>query len=345
MDPDLEKSPWDLSTAISLFKCISSYPVTRNTPEDTSNTNAETALIKLPQQLALDTVQRCPVPPPLSERAQSAQSQLIRTGPQSQTPMPSERAKRAYRNLLSTAHNKPVFWQHSQVRSANLIEKIVLDFDIQPRLAIPKNLIYGDVPSGLHVFVDFSNISIAFSQNIRQALRQQGIKRVTTPHISFSNFVMLLERQRPTDKRVLVGSTKSSPSLTEAYKLGYEISVLKRIPRDDGKNKQPKTTPGKVVSQRAEKKALKEHCVDEILILKILESIVDCKPSTIVLATGDGNVTDYSDGFIKAVERCLFCGWEVELLAFKQSLNRAWQKIESPKFRIILLDPYLLNLI
>lgn len=79
--------------------------------------------------------------------------------------------------------------------------------------------------------------------------------------------------------------------------------------------------------------------------MKILESLVDYSPSTIVLATGDGNVTEFSEGFFKAVERCLAGGWNVELVAFKRTLSKSWKKLLGPQFRIILLDGYLLDLL
>lgn len=84
-----------------------------------------------------------------------------------------------------------------------------------------------------------------------------------------------------------------------------------------------------------------EQCVDEVIIMKMLESLVDYEPSTIVLATGDGNVAEFSGGFFDAVGRCLDCGWQVELAAFQCTLSKSWQKIRSPSFQIILLDKYI----
>ena len=90
-----------------------------------------------------------------------------------------------------------------------------------------------------------------------------------------------------------------------------------------------------------------EQAVDEILHLKILESLIDYsdKPSTIVLATGDAAVAEYSDGFMKMVERALAKGWMVELVSFKLNTSSLYKRREfrtkwGQMFRWIQLDDY-----
>jgi hypothetical protein len=69
-----------------------------------------------------------------------------------------------------------------------------------------------------------------------------------------------------------------------------------------------------------------EQGVDEILQLKMLESLLDYRtPSTIVLATGDGAKAEYSDGFTKVLERALILGWNVELASWASSLNSVYK--------------------
>jgi hypothetical protein len=91
-----------------------------------------------------------------------------------------------------------------------------------------------------------------------------------------------------------------------------------------------------------------EQGVDEILHLKILESIVDTdEPSTMVVATGDAAKAEYSEGFMKMIVRALKKGWRVELVAWSKSISFEYQKYEfrqawadTGRFRIIELDEY-----
>ncbi|KAK4988784.1 hypothetical protein LTR66_007222 [Elasticomyces elasticus] len=89
-----------------------------------------------------------------------------------------------------------------------------------------------------------------------------------------------------------------------------------------------------------------EQGVDEILHLKILESVVDVEtPTTIVLATGDAAQAEYSDGFFVMVERALKKGWRVELVSWTANISsmytrHAFREKWGDKFRVVLLDDY-----
>jgi hypothetical protein len=86
--------------------------------------------------------------------------------------------------------------------------------------------------------------------------------------------------------------------------------------------------------------------VDEILHLKILESLVDTdEPATIVLATGDAAEAEFSGGFMKMVERALQRGWNVELVSFSQVTSFAYRRKEfrakwGKQFRFIALEEF-----
>ena len=94
-----------------------------------------------------------------------------------------------------------------------------------------------------------------------------------------------------------------------------------------------------------------EQGVDEILHLKIAQSLIDTEPpSTIVLASGDAAEAEFSDGFLKMVTRALQKGWRVELAAFRSNLSsayrkRAWTTRWRSMFTIIELDDYLAALL
>lgn len=73
----------------------------------------------------------------------------------------------------------------------------------------------------------------------------------------------------------------------------------------------------------------REEAVDELLQLKLLQTILDTPPATIVLATGDGASSQFNpDGFIGCVKRAVDRGWRVELVAWDEGVNRVWRELE-----------------
>ncbi|TEB25066.1 hypothetical protein FA13DRAFT_1260904 [Coprinellus micaceus] len=102
----------------------------------------------------------------------------------------------------------------------------------------------------------------------------------------------------------------------------------------------------------------REQGVDELLQLKLHQAIadVDVVPpgSTIVLATGDGNVGQFNeDGFLGPVRTALKRGWKVELYAWEDGLSRAWRREfgensewgKKGLFRIIPLEQFATSLV
>jgi len=94
----------------------------------------------------------------------------------------------------------------------------------------------------------------------------------------------------------------------------------------------------------------REQGVDELLQLKLHQSIIDAERpppgSTIILATGDGNMGEFNeDGFVGCVRSALKKGWKVELYAWRECLSRVWEKEFGnsewkDRFRIIGLEKY-----
>lgn len=192
--------------------------------------------------------------------------------------------------------------------------------------------------------------SVKVSRNIPISTR---IRRL---HMSFANFSLIMERGRPASKRVLVGSDQL-PSINEAKTLGYEANILERVhkakhatPRHTKFRKAPGNTTqhgnGGPETVNASNERWVEQGVDEILHLKILESLVDTdEPATIVLATGDAAVAEYSEGFMRMVERALQRGWTVELVSFSQVTSYSYRKKEfrdkwQDSFQLVELDSY-----
>ena len=171
--------------------------------------------------------------------------------------------------------------------------------------------------------------------------------------LSFHNLSLILERGRSTAKRVLVGSDDID-STQEARLVGYETNILERVQKFKtflGRERRPRNnTPGpssgsdSYATQGQVKNV--EQAVDEILHLKMSQSIIDSeRPSTMVLATGDAAEAEYSDGFLRTVERALKKGWKVELVAFRENTSFAyrkpwWTTQWGSSFTIIELDDY-----
>ncbi|PPR01009.1 hypothetical protein CVT24_000590, partial [Panaeolus cyanescens] len=91
----------------------------------------------------------------------------------------------------------------------------------------------------------------------------------------------------------------------------------------------------------------REQGVDELLQLKLHQALAatdDVPPgSTIVLATGDGNMGQFNeDGFLGPVRTALKRGWHVELYAWEDGLSRAWRREfgDNDMFRIIAMEQF-----
>ncbi|WEW60607.1 hypothetical protein PRK78_006094 [Emydomyces testavorans] len=234
-----------------------------------------------------------------------------------------------------------------------------------PKICDPAFTSSNTSPNGIHVFVDTSNVMVGFHDRIKIARDIPINARVPRLALSFHNLSLILERGRPVCKRVLVGSDRIPP-IDEAEKLGYETNILVRVqkvkeasPRKkkslcrrdatgtkcNGNAQQEKSSGSETVLKPVPEKWV-EQAVDEILHLKMLESIVDTdQPSTAVLVTGDAAEAEYSAGFLKMVERALQKGWTVELVSFSSTISRAYSRAEfkckwRSKFSIIELDKY-----
>ncbi|EEQ30430.1 hypothetical protein McanMca71_002318 [Microsporum canis] len=272
------------------------------------------------------------------------------------------------RTVGSMVHVEPLLTGSTTQRLQGLVSLL-----LEKHTKVRNNLHHGNLreylcyplktaPAGIHVFVDMSNIMVGFHDCIKKARDIPLTTRVRRLPLSFQNFSLVLERARPVSKRVLVGSDRF-PAIDEAETLGYEANILERVhkakPSSPRKTKLSSSGGDKAVrrplhdqSSSSETNARLpverwvEQAVDEILHLKILESIVDTDtPSTIVLATGDAAQAEYSDGFLKMVERALSKGWFVELVSFSSITSRAYTRKAfrdkwGSRFRIFELDIY-----
>lgn len=283
----------------------------------------------------------------------------------------------SFPSIYGTPSGKPTFTIRSQVdRHMSLFNKLMASFpDDRKWLVAPKQLVNETTQAtGVHIFVDASNIMFGF----RDMLRTRGVQLYD---MSFDSLALLMERRRPVAKRVFVGSHREAKPLPQVSKLvetskavGYECNVQEQvyIVREESEKKKFYNDVKRVGWHRANKlrsgsgsdsetgtavpktpSAPKwvEQGVDELLHLKMCQSIIDTEePTTMVLATGDGAAAEMSDGFLAHVERALKNGWKVELITWKQQTNSGYKRKSfrqkwGDQFTIIELDDFLEDLI
>lgn len=281
----------------------------------------------------------------------------------------------------------PVAYQTAADRNWTLLLKLLKNFPSErDSLLSPLQLsINRPQPNGIHVFVDASNILIGFHDALKRARGIPAGARVPRPDLSFHALALLLERRRPVTKRVLAGSTPEISAFEEARQVGYETCILDKVFKAKELTERQKRFATRAMSSSSERyyasgsasdgngntpsaDALPlqqpkwiEQAVDEILHLKMMESIVDTDISagaaaspaeavatqapTMILATGDAAEAEYSPGFMKMVERALGKGWNVEVVAWGANISMGYRRMEKKaqwgqRFQIIELDDY-----
>lgn len=152
---------------------------------------------------------------------------------------------------------------------------------------------------------------------------------------------LLLRRGRYTPHGTLhlVASSPLFQSFDPLVRLGWEVSILKRV--EILENEVVDSHAPKMIPKAYQQDSLalqgnvqglgryKEQGVDEILHLKILQMLnTRSTPapdgSTIVLATGDAKGGQFNrDGFLGAVREAIKRGWMVELWSFSEGTSES----------------------
>ncbi|PUU75070.1 hypothetical protein B9Z19DRAFT_1067711 [Tuber borchii] len=271
-----------------------------------------------------------------------------------QLPNKLHRRVPANANLEDPFDKRPVIRSSmtSIERKAQLIQKILSLFPAQASHLLTRPGLRSGAkdPSDtdIHVFVDASNILIGFYECIKKRRGYSRGAAVRQPAFSFHGLSLILERGRTSSKKVYVGSSPTTVSALDARSLGYEVSLLERVEKERVNAKYSSSSGSEGTQKQRTRKV--EQAVDEILHLKILESVLDFTPTTIVLASGDAAQGEYSPGFFKVVERCLDRGWKIELVSFKASLswlysNKDFLKKWKGAFSLVLLDTFVEELL
>ena len=251
----------------------------------------------------------------------------------------------------------------TQLLNAKLRSELDVDSKIQAK--------YFDERPTTHIFIDMSNIYIGFNDSFKAV---RGIPQHTrTPRapLDFKQLSKVLERGRTIGAREVVGSAANPENISDlpqhfhdANCLSYETSILRRVLKPikasrgapspssaDSGGLSSSSESGEYYGLSRSEMSYREQGVDEILQLKMGNTAMAHlkKPGIMVLATGDAETAEYSDGFQKQVERILKMGWVVEVVSWKRGLSHAWRRSRwaqkwGDQFRIILLDPYVEDL-
>ncbi len=217
----------------------------------------------------------------------------------------------------------------------------------------------------IHIFVDLSNITIGFYDRLKLNCGISVQRKMKASPFFFEGLARILERGRVAARKIIAGSTVDNADrakwpqyMREAELCGYEMNILNRVTKTVSPPKRrtrrgnlsgsgwatsDPTSSDDTFSPGLQRQG--EQAVDEILHLKMCQSVLDYEPSTIVLATGDAAEAEFSDGFLKNVERALRRGWCVELLSWQRGVSSSWRSLQrnpdwAARFRIIELDEF-----
>jgi len=175
----------------------------------------------------------------------------------------------------------------------------------------------------LHIFWDNSNI-LGAVQIIQEELEPEISPLSLRVH--FKNLFDLVFKGRQVVTKVMVGSVPPECNELWAYakKLGFNTDLMIRI--DDAGVKH-------------------EQAVDELLHLKIANAIIDYDPpQTLVVLSGDSNVSTWGTSFPDQIKRALKKGWEVEVYSARKSISKKIYdeicNLYPGKISIIYLDDY-----
>jgi hypothetical protein len=156
--------------------------------------------------------------------------------------------------------------------------------------------------------------------------------------MNYNNLFKILEKEKNIKKKIIIGSKNTKKNKKDKkYKkifneLGYDVQLLERVNN-------------------------KEQGVDELLHNKIMETLLFERPGIIIIGSGDGKCTEYTDNsFYKICIEALKRGWEVIIVSWKYQLNKNYiigteicnllKNFDiKNNFKILYLDKYIEKLI
>lgn len=174
-----------------------------------------------------------------------------------------------------------------------------------------------------HIFIDNSNM-YGGAQRATETLEPGAVWLAV--RVYYRNLFQLIEGGGDVTTRVLGGSVPPGNDALwdHARRLGYDTDLLRRVEQDDGR--------------------LVEQAVDELLHLKIANALLDhAPPQTLVIASGDGQDSDWGTSFPKQAERALRQDWSVEVWSWQEQLTGQYRwlvRANPGRVTIRTLDPF-----
>ncbi|KAF9326850.1 hypothetical protein BG006_009764 [Podila minutissima] len=147
--------------------------------------------------------------------------------------------------------------------------------------------------------------------------------RTFRPKFDYASFFSLLQRSRPTERRILVGSAPLFQELDVAMEYQYETKILRRVRKfvqgELGTVPVPIKQPRYVPSDTLILSNNNYYNTDPS---SGLNSHPYHEPAVMVLATGDGGDSEFGgEGFYGVIKRALGRGWQVEIVSWEDQLS------------------------
>jgi len=177
----------------------------------------------------------------------------------------------------------------------------------------------------IHVFFDNSNIW-GGAHAVRQA-REPHVPWVAL-RLYYRNLFSLLEGGRKVETAILGGSVPPScePLWQYARDNGYDTKLLRRVARDDG--------------------SVTEQGVDEVLHLMMANTAAKHRNDAekiMVLATGDGKLSEFGTSFPGQIRLALDQTWNVEIWSWSPVISKEYARLQSEfpnKITVNMLDNF-----
>ncbi|KAJ2976650.1 hypothetical protein NQ176_g4826 [Zarea fungicola] len=212
--------------------------------------------------------------------------------------------------IIPVYDNARTIQESHESLSRNLIPYCATDRKVAQKF--PSNALHG-----VHIFLDMSNIEISFQTALRKRYSiTDGARYTPMPRLNLRFLTELLVRGRASKSlhvscSILPGR-KEPRYVQELRDLGYRADVRERKRVENGVLSSPSLMLSRSTAAAAARYV--EDLVDETLQTRIAEAVMEHfqEQGTIVLATGDAKPAQYSDGFLRYVERALRMGWNVD---------------------------------
>ena len=135
----------------------------------------------------------------------------------------------------------------------------------------------------------------------------------------FRNLFELVRAGRKMEEAYVAGSVPPPSDALWAYikQLGVNLTLLNRTA--DGKE---------------------QESVDMSLQSMLLRAVIDYKPSTIAVLTGDGAGNMLGKGFLSDLQRAKKVGWDIEVYAWETTCNRYLREYAEREGKFIGLEKY-----